>query len=81
MVYDQIRSTASQRPRMYGLNGVYPLRHFLSMVGSVQHELAKWLADLLQPVSNLFPLVMFQIHFGFSVLLEIPICFQNEGTL
>ena len=44
-VYDEIRSTSSQRPRMYGLPKTHkegtPLRPILSMVGSSHHELAK----------------------------------------
>ena len=44
-VYDRVRSTGSQRPRMYGLLKTHkehiPLRPILSMIGSSQHELAK----------------------------------------
>ena len=52
-IYDRIRPVGSQRPRMYGLpkthkSGV-PLRPILSMTNSAQHELAKWLTELLQP--------------------------------
>ena len=53
-VYDEVRPTGSQRPRMYGLPKTHkvgtPLRPILSMVGSSHHELAKWLASILQPV-------------------------------
>ena len=42
-VYEAIRPTGSQRPRV-------PLRPILSMTGSAQHQLAKWLTSLLQPV-------------------------------
>ena len=42
--------TDSQRPRMYGLPKTHkeniPLRPVLSMIGSSQHELAKWLAEI-----------------------------------
>jgi len=52
--YKAIRPTGSQRLRMYGLPKTHkkgvPLRPFLSMTGSAQHELAKWLTSLLQPV-------------------------------
>ena len=45
---------AQQRPRMYGLPKIHkqdvPCRPILSMIGSAQHELAKFLAALLQPV-------------------------------
>ena len=41
-------------PRMYGLPKIYkkdvPLRPILSMTGSAQHQLAKWLTSLLQLV-------------------------------
>ena len=54
LIYNDIRPTGSQRPRMYGLpkthKGSIPLRPILSMVGSSQHELAKWLCTILQPV-------------------------------
>ena len=44
-VYDAIRPTGSQRPRMYGLPKTHkkdvPLRPILFMIGSAQHHLAK----------------------------------------
>ena len=53
-VYEPIRPTGSQQPRMYGLLKIHkknvPLRPILSMTGSAQHQLAKWLTSLLQPV-------------------------------
>ena len=53
-VYETIRPTGSQRPRMYGLLKLdkkdVPLRPILSMTGSAQHHLAKWLTSLLQSV-------------------------------
>ena len=52
-VYDRIRPTGSQRPQMYGLPKIHkpnvPLRPILSMIGSAQHELAKWLSEVLDP--------------------------------
>ena len=57
-VYDEVRPTGLQRPRMYGLPKTHkegtPLRPILSMVGSSHHELAKWLASILQPVLEQF---------------------------
>ena len=53
-VYEAIRPTGSQRLRMYGLPKIHkkdvPLRPILSMTGSAQHQLAKWLTSFLQPV-------------------------------
>ena len=53
-IYDRIRPTGSQRPQMYGLPKIHkpnvPLRPILSMIGSAQHELAKWLSEFLDPV-------------------------------
>ena len=52
-IYDAIRPTGSQRPRMYSLSKTHkegtPLHPILSMTGSSHHELSKWLAVLLQP--------------------------------
>ena len=52
--YESLRPTGSQRPRIYGLPKVHkpsvPLRPILPIIGSAQHELAKWLFVLLQPV-------------------------------
>ena len=57
-IYDAIRPTGSQRPRMYGLLKTHkegtPLHPILSMTGSSLHELGKWLAGLLQPVLERF---------------------------
>ena len=57
-VYDRIRPTGSQRPQMYGLPKIHkpnvPLRPILSMIGSAQHELAKWLSEVLDPVLQIF---------------------------
>ena len=55
-VYNRIRPVGTTRPRMYGLprlnkDGV-PLWPILSMINEVQHELAKWLAELIKPVIN-----------------------------
>ena len=53
-IYNDIRLTGSQRPRMHGLSKTHkasiPLRPILSMIGSSQHELAKWLCTILQPM-------------------------------
>ena len=61
-IYDAIRPTGSQRPRMYGLRKTHkegtPLRPILSMTGSSHHELGKWLASLLQPVLERFFVIL-----------------------
>ena len=53
-VYERCRPVGATRPRLYGVpkthkSGV-PLRPILSMVNAPQHELAKWLAEVLKPV-------------------------------
>ena len=57
-VYEAIRPTGSQRLRMYSLPKTHkkdaPLRLILSMTGSSQHQLAKWLTFLLDPVLQVF---------------------------
>ena len=57
-IYDTIRPTESQRPRMYGLPKTHkegtPLCPILFMAGSSHHELGRWLAGLLQPVLERF---------------------------
>ena len=53
-VYEAIRPTGFQRPRMYGLPKIHkkdvPLCPILSMTGSAQHQLAKCITSLLQLV-------------------------------
>ena len=57
-VYERIRPVGSTRPRMYGLPKIHkpgvPVRPILSMTNAPQHELAKWLAELLRPVVQKF---------------------------
>ena len=57
-IYDALRPTGLQRPRMYGLPKTpkegTPLRPILSMTDSSHHELGKWLAGLLRPVLERF---------------------------
>ena len=57
-VYKEIRPTGSLRPRLYGLPKVHkkevPFRPILSMVGSSQHALAKYLAAVIDPVLQLY---------------------------
>ena len=57
-LYDLIRPTGSQRPRMYGLSKTpkkdVPLRPILSMTSSAQHQLTKYLSTLLESVFTLY---------------------------
>ena len=57
-VYDAIRPTGSQRPRMCGFPKTHkkdvPLRPILSMTRSAQHHLAKLLTSILNPVLQQF---------------------------
>ena len=56
--YERIRPVGAMRPRMYGVPKVHktgtPLRPILSMINAPQHEMARWLAEKLQPVINKF---------------------------
>ena len=74
-VYDRIRPSGSVRPRMYGLPKVHkprpiPLRPILSMVGSAQHELARWLAVVFQPVLNQYSFHVIKDSFSFCERLR-----------
>ena len=57
-VYDRIRPVGATCPVMYGVPKIHkpgnPLRPILSMINAPQHELAKWLAELLKPVLEKF---------------------------
>ena len=75
VIYDRIRPTGSVRPRMYGLPKVhkphpFPLRPILSMVGSSQHEMARWLAGVLQPVLARYSLHVIKDSFSFCERLR-----------
>ena len=73
-VHDEVRPTGSQRPRMYGLPKTHkegtPLRPILSMVGSSHHELAKWLASILQPVLEQFSTNCMKESFTFAQAMQ-----------
>ena len=55
-VYDQKRLSRSTKPRIYGLPKLHkegvPLRPILLMINSPLNELAKWLTEVLAPVSQ-----------------------------
>ena len=73
-IYDAIRPTESQRPRMYGLPKPHkegtPLRPILSMTDSSHHELGKWLAGLLQPVLERFSSHCISDSFTFAKTMQ-----------
>ena len=73
-IYNAIRPTGSQRPRMYGLPKTHkegtPFRPILSMTGSSHHELGKWLASLLQPVLERFSLHCIFHSFTFAKTMK-----------
>ena len=73
-VYDRVRPTGSQRLRMYGLPKTHkeniPLRPVLSMIGSSQHELANWLAEILAPVLTLYSSHCLKDSFTFANFIQ-----------
>ena len=73
-IYDAIRTTGSQKPRMYGLPKTRKegtaLRPILSMTGSSHHELGKWLAGLLQPVLERFSSHRISDSFTFAKTMQ-----------
>ena len=82
-LYQNIRPTGLQRPRMYGLPKTHktnvPLRPILSMTGSSHHKLSKWLANLLEPVLKRFSTHCISDSFRLLMLfttLKIPIIFS-----
>ena len=82
-VYKAIRPTGAQRPRLYGLPKThkpnFPLRPILSMINSAQHELAKFLAALLQPVLNFYSNYCILDSFTFAEEIQkLPISTENS---
>ena len=73
-LYQNIRPTGSQRPRMYGLPKTHktnvPLRPILSITGSSHHELSKWLASLLEPVLKRFSTHCIHDSFTFADAIQ-----------
>ena len=73
-VYDRVRPVGSIRPRMYGLPKLHkdgvPLRPILSMVGAPQHELAKWLTEVLKPVLEKYSSYLLKDTFAFCDPIE-----------
>lgn len=73
-VYNRVRPTGSQRPRMYGLPKIHkqgvPLRPILSMVGSAQHELSRWLCEVLEPVRTEYSSFCAKDSFSFAQSIQ-----------
>ena len=73
-VYDEVRPTGSQRPRMYGLPKIQKvsttLKPILSIVGSSHHKLAKWLASILEPVLEQFSTNCIKNSFTFAQTMQ-----------
>ena len=69
-IYNSIRPTGSQQPRMYGLPKIHkkdvPLRPILSMTGSSQHQLAQWLTSVIDPVLSLYSTFCISDSFSFA---------------
>jgi hypothetical protein len=68
--YNFIRPVGSQRPRLYGLPKTHktgiPLRPILSLVGSAEHNLAKFLNSILEPVTTRFSKYTIKDSFTFA---------------
>ena len=73
-VYNRVRPVGSTRPRMYGVPKLHkegvPLRPILSMINSPQHELAKWLTEVLRPVLSKYSQHTVRDTFEFCDMLE-----------
>ena len=80
-VYDDIRPTGSARPMMYGVAKVHkegvPLRPILAMIGSPQHATAKWIADILKPVSHKYSKFVIKDSFEFSRVIQESVATPN----
>ena len=82
-IYERIRPVGSQWLRMYGLPKIrklnVSLRPILYMVGSVQHELAKWLVELLDPVLQSYSGCSVSDSFLFALIIrQPPRCVDTE---
>ena len=82
-VYEFIRLVGSQRPRMYGLPKIHKpgilLRPILSMCHSVQHSLARWLVECLNPVLDFYSVFCVKDSFTFSSSIRrLPVCNDSQ---
>lgn len=69
-LYNRIKLVGFQRPWLYALLNLHehylPLRPILHIIRSVQHEMTKWLTEILQHVSDLFVTHYISDFFKFS---------------
>ena len=69
-IYNRVLPSGSVRPRMYGLPKIHkvdtPLRPILSMCGSPQYDISKWLCELLKPVVQYYGTRCVKDSFAFS---------------
>ena len=78
-LFESIRSTGAIRPRLYGLPKIHkpgvPLRPILSMTGSPQYDVSKWLCLVLEPVRKLYNTHTIKDSFAFiDQLTDTKIC-------
>ena len=73
-IADLIRPTGSIWPCLYGLPTTYednvPLRPILSMIGSSQHKVVKWLVTILQPVWDYYGFYCIKDSFSFLSFIQ-----------
>ena len=84
-IFETIRPVGSQRPKMYGLPKVHkenvPLRPVLSMIGSPQHLVAKWLVKMLQPVLMRYSTHVVKDSFTFAKEIQGFSLQQNDAFM
>ena len=55
-IYDRLRPTGSQPPRLYGLPKIHkqsvPLRPIVSCIGSPSYKLSKYIASIISPLAG-----------------------------
>ena len=68
--YDRARPVGSSCPILYGVSKIHkkgnPLRLIVSMVKAPQHQLAKWLSELLDPVVRRYSMHTVQDSYDFG---------------
>ena len=73
-VFSKLRPVGSARPRMYGLPKTHkrgvPLRPILSMTGSPQYAVSRWLCGMLKPVVRHYSKRCVKDSFSFSDLVK-----------